>query len=127
MRENEKRWELLKGSRQNFINDRFFFYYSVAWGLYSVLTIQNYKNICIGHYYMKGNSGKTRNVQKEVKQGQKGGDQFHRLRKFAALRNFVTLAKFHRGCKISQPLRNCKGALLFSAAFLFFFLPLSDL
>ena len=44
MRENEKRRELLKGSRQNFINDHDADY-SVAWGLYSVLAIQNYKNI----------------------------------------------------------------------------------
>ena len=34
----------LKGSCQNFINDQDVDY-SVAWGLYSVPSIQNYKNI----------------------------------------------------------------------------------
>ena len=63
MKENEKRQELLKGSHQNFINDQDP-NYSVAWGLYSVPTIQNYKNILIGYCYMKGNSGKTRNTKR---------------------------------------------------------------
>ena len=93
MRENKKGGNSKELHTKNLIDEKKNVLITVQHGTYILPPdMQKYKNILISHYYMKGNLGKTRNTTKRSK-GKKGGEQFHRLRKFAALLNFIEISQ----------------------------------